>query len=105
MKKIHKIKYTPLAREDLLKIFSYVSGDLSAPQSAFKLLNNIETAVRRLQEHPYSAPEANDRYLTEQSYRNLVCKKYLIFYKVNAKKHLVEIHRIVYGKRNLNWLF
>ena len=105
MRKPCKIKYTPLAREDLLKIFRYVALDLSSPQSAVKLLNDIEAAVLRLREYPYSSPEANDEYLAAQGYRTLIYAKYLVFYKVNTKKHLVIIHRVVYGSRNLKWLF
>ena len=105
MPKVYKIKYTPLAREDLLKMFRYIALDLSSPQSAVKLLNDIETAVLRLEKYPYSSPEAHDEYLAAQDYRTLICAKYLVFYKVNAKRHLVLIHRVVYGSRNLRWLF
>jgi addiction module RelE/StbE family toxin len=100
-----KLVYTSLARQDMLELFSYVVNTLSAPQSAAKLLDGIEQAVLRLKESPYSAPAARDEYLAAQGYRVLIFRKYLIFYKVVEENRQVIIHRVVYGKRNLAWLF
>jgi addiction module RelE/StbE family toxin len=100
-----KLVYTPLARQDMLELFSYVANTLSAPQSATKLLDDIEQAVLRLKESPHSAPVARDEYLAAQGYRVLIFRKYLVFYKVAEKNRQAIIHRVVYGKRNLVWLF
>jgi addiction module RelE/StbE family toxin len=100
-----KLVYTPLARQDMLDLFIYIAETLSAPQSATKLLDGIEAAVLRLKESPYSAPAARDAYLATQGYRTLIFRTYLIFYKVIEADRRVVVHRVVYGKRNLAWLF
>jgi addiction module RelE/StbE family toxin len=100
-----KLVYTPLARQDMLELFTYIADVLNAPQSATKLLDGIEQAVLRLKESPYSAPAARDEYLAVQGYRVLIFRTYLVFYKVVEKDRQVIVHRVVYGKRNLAWLF
>jgi toxin ParE1/3/4 len=89
----------------MLELFSYVANELSAPQSAEKLLDGIERAVLRLKESPYSAPVARDEYLAVQGYRVLIFRKYLVFYKISEDDRSVIIYRVVYGRRNLAWLF
>ncbi len=102
---MYKIRYTPLAREDMLEILTYVSEELFAQKSAVKLLDKIETDILRLRENPYSGPIARDKYLVSQGIRYLVSGKYLILYKVDDASESVIVYRVVYGSRNLAFLF
>ncbi|MDR0916475.1 MAG: type II toxin-antitoxin system RelE/ParE family toxin [Oscillospiraceae bacterium] len=104
MDKTYAIRYTPLAREDLLDVLRYISEESDAPTSARRILDKIESDIALLRENPYIAPLSRDRYLSTQGYRALVSGKYLVFYKVDDDAATVVVHRVVYGKRNLSWL-
>ena len=102
---IYSLDYSQLARDDMLDILLYISEDLDAPQSAQRILDKIESDLDRLRLNPYSAPISRDKYLSSQGFRVLVTGKYLAFYKVNDNERNVTVYRVVYGKRNLEWLF
>jgi len=102
---IYSLDYSQLARDDMLDILLYISEDLDAPQSAQRILDKIESDLGRLRLNPYSAPISRDKYLSSQGFRVLVTGKYLAFYKVNDNERNVIVYRVVYGKRNLEWLF
>ena len=101
----YQLRYTQLARDDMLEILVYISEDLDAPRSAERILAKIESDLDRLRDNPYSAPIARDNYLSSQGFRVLVSGKYLALHKVNDITKEVVVYRVVYGKRNLEWLF
>jgi len=102
---IYSHNYTQLARGDMLEILLYISEELDAPQSAERMLDKIESDLDRLRHNPYGAPISRDEYLSSQGFRILVTGKYLALYKVDDDKRDVTVYRVVYGKRNLEWLF
>ena len=101
----YNLYYTQLARDDMLDILQYISEELDAPMGARRVLDRIESDLDRLRLNPYSAPVSRDGYLASQDYRVLVSGKYLAIYKVNDNDLCVTVYRVVYGKRNLEWLF
>jgi len=101
----YSLSYTQLARDDMLEMLMYISEELDAPQSAERILDKIESDLGRLRFNPYSAPLSRDEYLSAQGFRALVSGKYLALYKVNDDERDVTVYRVVYGKRNLEWLF
>ena len=102
---VYYLKYTSLARDDMLEILMYISEEAGAPRSAERILYKIGSDLDRLRHNPYSAPVARDDYLSSQGFRVLVSEKYLALYKVNDLEQSVTVYRIVHGKRNLEWLF
>ena len=100
----YSLVYTPLAREDMLDVLLYISEELDAPRSAERILDKIESDLGRLRDNPYSAPIARDGYLASQGFRVLVSGKFLAFNKVDESGREVTVYRVVYGKRNLEWL-
>ena len=96
---MYKVRYLPLAQKDLEDITDYVSDTLKAPQAAADLLDAVETGTGRLCEHPYSCRVYQPLLPVDLEYRVLVVNNYLVFYVVLDST--VEIHRVIYGKRNL----
>jgi len=96
---MHKLRYLPYAQKDLEAIVEYISDTLKAPQAAMDFLDDIEAGVNRLCEHPYSCRVYQPINPVDLEYRVLVVKNYLVFYLV--LDDCVEIHRIVYDRRNL----
>jgi toxin ParE1/3/4 len=42
MMTVYKLKFTPIANEDLDQIYHYISNNLAANEAAKNLMNNIE---------------------------------------------------------------
>lgn len=94
----YKLRYLPLALADLLDIAAYIRENLHAPQAATELIDKLGVAISRLERFPHSGhPYVSGKL--QDSYRRLVVGNYLIFYVVNEEEGIVEIRRIMYGKR------
>jgi len=93
----YKVKFTPLADNDMDGIYQYIFDMLNAPTAAENLIEEIEKKIRRLEDMPYSCPVVNDEWLKAKGYRKLVIKNYIALYIVCDSEKLVTIMRVVYG--------
>jgi len=96
------VVYLPSFRHDLDTIIDYITNTLEAHQAASNLLDDLEKSINGLKMFPlaHRLYRPIKPILTE--YRVLTVKNYLVFYVVLEKT--IEIHRIVYKKRNLSQL-
>ncbi len=92
----HYVEYLPLAYEDLEEIFTYIVA--YDPGAAANLLNEIDLAILNLEYFPNMGVTPKNRRLANKGYKMLVINDYLVFYVVVGD--IVEIRRIVSGKRN-----
>ena len=97
-----QVSYLPLALADLEEIFQYIVHQLKAPKAAQKLLEKINAAVDQLVESPYSHPVFQSSRALKKEYRKVTVKNFYVFYVV--EKNIVEIHRVIYSKRDLGTL-
>jgi toxin ParE1/3/4 len=100
MNKKYSIEYLPIAEKDLTGIIEYVN--LDSPQSALLLLDEIDNTILKLELFPYLGKIPKDTRLQLLNYRILIVSSYLVFYVV--KDDIVEIRRILHGKRNYDFL-
>lgn|SRR5690606_15793816 len=98
----YKVVYLPIALKDLREITDYITVNLNAPDAALDFIIAIEESVSILELFPYSRRVYQPIKQLEHEYRLLPVKNYAIFYTVNEQT--VEIHRVIYGKRNLSEL-
>ena len=96
---MYKLRYLPFARKDLEAITDYIVDTLKAPKAAFDFIDAVEEGINRLCEHPFSCRVYQPIKPVDLEYRVLAIKNYLVFYIV--LDDTVEIHRVVYGRRNL----
>ena len=96
---MYEIRYLPLARKDLTDITTYIADHLKAPKAAMDLLNALDESISRLEQFPYSCKVYQPIRELENEYRLLPVKNYAVFYVVKEK--VVEIHRVLYAKRDL----
>ena len=94
-----RLRYLVTAQQDLEGITDYITDTLKAPKAALDFVDNIEAGVNRLLEHPYSCRIYQPIKPIDTEYRVLVVKNHLVFYVV--LDDVVEVHRVVYGRRNL----
>ena len=92
---MYKIKYLPLAVQDLNEIARYLSGFY--PNTASRVLKELREKITKLG----ATPKMCEVYRLDPAYRRLVVDQYLVFYRVNDENKIVEIHRVLRGAWNL----
>ena len=92
----YRIKYLPLAVQDLNDIARYLSGFLS-PKQPSRALKEMRDKITKLSDNPKMC----EIYPLDPVYRKMVIDQYLVFYQVNDPARIVEIHRILRGSWNL----
>ena len=80
----------------------YIIFTLEAPQAALKLLDELEKSINNLKVFPLAHRLYRPIKPIQTEYRVLTVKNYLVFYVV--LEETIEIHRIIYKKRNLSQL-
>lgn len=98
---MYKLDFLPAAKRDINGIILYISDTLDAPQAALDLLDALETDIEHLREFPYMCRLYDIDMPLENEYRILPVKNYLVFYVVLEDKKTVEIHRVIYAKRDV----
>jgi addiction module RelE/StbE family toxin len=101
MEKKYKIEYLPSSAKDLTEIVDYIKID--SPQSALNFLDKIDESISRLEQFPFIGVIPNDIRLQSLGYRILLIDNYLVFYVVFDD--IVEIRRIISGKRKYEFVF
>ena len=99
MRKEYKIIYLPIAYSDLNKIFDYICFELKAIVAAKNLLDKIDQEFLELSLFPFKGSIYKGISEFKFEYRLLIIENYLVFYVINDD--YIEIHRIIYSKRNL----
>ena len=97
-----EIKYLPSFQQELNTIVEYITLTLEAPKAASNLLDELEKAIHNLRDFPLAHRLYHPIKPITTEYRVLTVKNYLVFYVVLGE--IIEIHRIIYKKRNLSQL-
>ena len=100
MSKKYRIQYLPVAQQDLINILEYISQD--NPPAALKLINEIDEVLSKLEDFPLMGVTPKDLRLKSLNYKMLIVDNYLVFYVL--KDDIVEIRRIIHGKRKYQFL-
>lgn len=96
----YNIKIYPTAKRDLEEIISYLNT-LSS-KAALRYYDLIIKEIGSLSQMPARCPYIRNTTLKAKGYRILVVENYLVFFV--GKEDTVQIRRILYGKRNYEWL-
>jgi toxin ParE1/3/4 len=103
---VPKVKYqinlTEVAEQDLTEIADYIAGE--NPSAALKVIVRIEKNILKLEDFPLIGVVPRIRRLARKGYRILIVDDYLIFYVIINNK-IIEIRRILSGKRDYQFLF
>jgi addiction module RelE/StbE family toxin len=97
----HQINITELAEQDLNEIIDYISAD--SITAALQIADMIEQNIAKLEDFPLIGITPKNRRLARKGYRILIIDNYLVFY-VLLNDEVVEIRRIISGKRNYKFL-
>ena len=97
-----EIKYLPSFQQELDAIVDYISIALEAPRTALNLVDELDESINNLKQFPNAHRLYRPIRPMKTQYRILTVKNYLVFYVV--LEEYIEIHRIIYKKRNLSQL-
>jgi len=67
------------------------------PQMAARIFAKADKLLRNLEDMPEIYPVYQD----VPTFRFIVVEDYLIFYKVNHRDRIVEVHRMLYGRMDI----
>ncbi len=96
----YKIRLYSHAKTDLKDIISYLNT--LSPQAAIRYYDLIVEKISSLSEMPDRWPKVRDLPLKTKGYRYLIVENYIVFFVI--KSDIVQLRRIIYGKRNYEWL-
>ena len=91
----YNVKILPAAQRDMGDIVEHLNK--LSPQAALRYYDLLADKIMSLSEMPERCPLARDTQLSLRGYRFLVVEKYLVFFVILGQ--IVQIRRIVYGKR------
>jgi len=92
----YQIVFLPEAGDDSDEIRIYLSQYYK--NTAKHFFEHLKAQISFLKSNPYIGRQYPER----PSYRRLVVEDYLVFYKVNDDKALIEIHRILHGSKEID---
>ena len=95
-----KVEIFPAAKSDLLEMIEYLNT--LSPEVAIKQYDSIINKVSTLTEMPQRCPLLKTNELRQKGYRTFFIDNYIVFYVI--KDNVVEIRRILYGKRQYEFL-
>jgi len=90
----YRIRYLPVAQEDLISIFDYIAND--SPDRALAFVDKLDKRIGRLGQQPLLGRIPSHPKLREYGYRVLIIE--------SIKGKVIEVHRVVHGSRNLDYL-
>jgi plasmid stabilization system protein ParE len=98
----YRVDVSDPAESDLGEIIRYIASQLSVPISALRMMELLEEAMEGLSELPQRYPFVADERLGQMGYRKLPVKNNVVFFSIDERNKVVDIERILYGRRD--WL-
>ena len=86
----YRVEYISTFYADIVSVASYLD---EYPNKAKRIFETIDRKLLLLPDMPKMYPVYDDF----PEFRRIVVEDYLVFYTVNDKDSLIEIHRLIYG--------
>ncbi|GHU79947.1 hypothetical protein FACS1894191_3940 [Clostridia bacterium] len=99
------VKFSEQAADDLDEILRYISEELYNPQAAGRFYEAVGKKLGLLREQPHMFPLYHDEKLSAEGFHAAIIGNFLLFYLVDDDNSLVNIARILYGKRDIPAVF
>ena len=96
----YKVKLSIKAKDDLKSIVLYIKNHLNEPAIANKYAKIIREEIQTLEYFPQKFAIIDDKSVKDLKIRKLIIKNYIVFYRVNEDKKIVNVERILYSESN-----
>ncbi|MCL1864673.1 MAG: type II toxin-antitoxin system RelE/ParE family toxin [Spirochaetes bacterium] len=97
---MYALHITDIAEQDILLTVKYISDVLKSPKAANNLLDEIEKYEEIIQNTPHIYPFVSDEYFTENRFKFVMIKNYIMFYIINEDEKRVYVIRFLHARRN-----
>ena len=96
----YTVKLYARAYRDLDDIYAYIARTLSEPDTALNVVNELEKAIFSLEQLPKRGVIRRVGVYKDGNYRQLLCKKYCIVYRLIEETQEVHIVTVRYMPGN-----
>lgn len=96
--KIYKLRYLPLFEQDLVSTAAYIADVLKNEGAAFRLLDDVETAILKRLHNPLAFQPYPSTKRRERPYYRIYIGNYVVYYVVIDD--VMEVRRLLYGARD-----
>lgn len=100
----YKIVIEQTAENDLVGILSYISDTLHEPSIAMKIYGLIKKEILTLNRMPFRFEVVNEEPYRSIGVRRIPVENYTAFYIVDENEKTVHIFRILYNRREWQYL-
>ncbi len=87
------------AEQDLRDIFLHIAYTLESGGNAEGQLKRLEEAIKKLTEFPERYKKYKSDLHTDRNLRVMPVDNYLVFYVVDTEIQIVNVIRVLYGRR------
>lgn len=101
----YSYQFTEKASEDLDEILHYISNELDNPVATQNFIKKIFEQIDVVRTFPDSGSLVINEFLSDKSIRKFIVGNYIVYYKAHYQEKMINIVRIVYGKRNQDEVF
>ena len=95
----YEVKLTPRALQDLDSIYAYIAQSLMEPDTALKLLSQLEDAIFSLEQLPQRGALRKTGAYANRGYRQLLIENYIAIYRVDEVHRQVILLTVQYSHR------
>lgn len=96
----YDVKISKIAKHDLNDIIIYIKEKLNEPSIAKKYLHIMKKEIQKLKYYPQKNAVISDHNIKNLNIRKLIIRNYIVFYRINEHKKIVNVERIFYGASN-----
>ena len=93
----YKVELSIQAKEDYKSIISYIKYNLLESNIAEGYAELIKNEINTLKYNPERFAIIDYDIIKQDKIRKLIVKKYIVFYRINQDKKIVNIERILYS--------
>ena len=104
MKYNYSYKFTDISENDLDEIISYFINDLKSKQVASDFLSKLSKVIDDIRLFPNSGELVDNDLIRKKGIRRKYIDNYTLFYLPEKKEKMIYILRIVYSRRNLDYI-
>ena len=104
MKYNYSYKFTDVSENDLDEIISYFINELKSKQVASDFLSKLSKVIDDIRLFPNSGELVNNDLIRKKGIRRKYIDNYTLFYLPEKKEKMIYILRIVYSRRNLDYI-
>lgn len=96
----YEVEFTEECIQEMKKVYDYIKDNLNAENSAKNIMNMVEKTVTNLVNEPRMYMEIPQYIGTNEIYRRIVIKNYVLLYTIDEEKNKIFISHMYYGGRN-----